>query len=585
MQMLRISLYIAFGCSGLLLQGRSAHAQQPITGPSTHLEDVKSWFANPALISFQRPSFGTGIKAYHLGLTGGAGTSLTQGFASISAPFVFGRTWGGGLNIQYFNSPVFRQTDFSAALSARIFGFVSVGGQVTGLNIAYNHDNFELDQTGDPVFQEGYGKMAISSSVGMYAQPADFIGFSFGMRNLNEPNLSLVGDDVKEPRELFAGLALVQGVFRSSFEIIRGRYDTEGMFFLEAFSGTGNYVRAGSNHRFDQGSLEGQLHIAGPLTVNYQYTLPLSSTLIGPSNGSHMFSVIFNFNRLSRLPDPVSPPVNTITFDRPLVSANLESRVYLSTSADSLTIYEKNISRVIDPRVSDEALANVSLHDVGEDAAYPTKPAGPVSGRIEFEDLISAEYNSFIQSMGGDRTKGITIIADTADIRRARALHDHIAGEIQAPVEVETTAFATGGDAQLYGTPLSRQQLPVDEKTILLEPEELTINLSAPVGEDSAGSWMMTIRDRQDRPVRTFAGTGQIPPVLSWDWRNEAGDIIEPGRYTCQLFRENTGGLSGTSNRQTLYVKKIERTITIHVTGDRGMLPADPDRIQILIKQ
>lgn len=589
-----LSICIAFSFAGLLWLYKPVNAQQQIMGTSTHPHDIKSLFANPALISFQQPRFGTGIKAYHAGLTDAAGSPLTQGFATLSTPFIFGDHLGAGVNIQYFNSPIFKRANFSLATSVRLFRYVSIGGQITGLNITYNSENFELEDRYDPVFQEGLGKTTLNSSIGLYSQPANYLSLSLGIRSLNEPNISLIGSDVKEPREYYAGLSLVHGAYRSSFEIIRGRHDLDGMFYFEAFSGTGDYVRAGSNYYLDQGIAEGQLHITGPLSVNYQFTLPFS-TLLGPSRGSHMFSLIFEFNRVSRIPDRVTPPRSRMTLEQPEIIPDVKRRVYISPENDTLKIFQKEINREIDPGMSDEILANVSLYDLSEPdssflteyTGYPAEQYISVPDQVESGELISREYNRFLQNIGRGNLGVISVITDTSHIMRAAGLRSRILHEArmsEEDVPLGVLRFESDEDSLMYYTPVQRDQIPPFEQITITEPQELKLNLYSSTRTTPARSWRLAIKDSEEVLVRTLSGSGDIPSELTWDWLDESGNIIAPGIYFCRLYWETEGGSTQTSGERALYVQMIHRNVTIRVTDNPAMIPVHPDRIRILIK-
>ncbi|MEX0686883.1 MAG: type IX secretion system membrane protein PorP/SprF [Balneolales bacterium] len=569
-------------------------AQQQIMGPSTHMTDIKSLFANPALVSSQRPRFGTGIQAYHIGLVDGSGIPLTQGFATVSTPTVFGKNMGAGLNIQYFNSPIYRRTHFGLAASTRIFRYISLGGQVSGMNISYNRDNFDLVDPNDPVFMNGTGKTVLNSTAGLFSQPFEFLGLALGVRNLNEPNISLIGSDVKEPREFFGGLSLKQGLFRGSFELIKGRNNLDGMLHLEIHSARGNYVRAGGNHKLDQGFLEGQVHVSGPLSLNYQYTLPISSVL-GPSLGSHMFSLLFEFRRVSKLPASVSPPRNRAAFERPLYPLNLEGRVFITSEDDYLRIFEKHITRHIDPGVSDQALANVSLYDMGVfdssfvdgQISYPTEQIVPVPSQIQFQNLISSEYTKFIQDIGRGEHKGVSVISEQKHMMRAAGLHNRIQREGQNHsdrVMVETPIFNSRSDSLLFRTPAQRNRLATYEELTLLEPKTLRLSLYTSELIATVLSWKLIITNQDDEIIKAFNGSGEIPSDLNWDWMNDHGEIITPGVYTYQLSWNAADGVTHLSNQRKLFVQKTQRKITLQITDDPDKMPTQPDQIRILIK-
>src|SRR5690606_11041013 len=115
--------------------------------------------------------------------------------------------------------------------------------------------------------------------------------------------------------------------------------------------------------QFGAATFEGQLHVGGPLSVNYAYDLP--TNLLGTSSGSHRFTVVYEFGRVPEVVerDLPTPLVLESRYDDPQV--DLKPHVWVAATERRLQVLEQSIVREVRPDVPEAALAGLTLADVG----------------------------------------------------------------------------------------------------------------------------------------------------------------------------------------------------------------------------
>jgi len=570
-------------------------AQQPIYGPSTSTVDPKSIFANPSLLSFQRPKLAIGVKGYHLGFLDESGIPLKQGYLTLSYPFIFRDMIGAGIGVQYFDSPIYSRSFYSANVAARLFRFISVGASLSAFHISYDESKFNLEHPNDPVFAGGTSKTTINSTFGVFAQPFEFLGVGIGVRNLTKPNLSLIGDDVNLDSEFFIGATYTHGPFKGTLELFNQEHGLDGRVYFELFSSHGNFLRTGSNVRLDNMHIEAQMHVSGPFSVGYNYELPMSE-ILGQSGGSHMLSVIFEFDRLPSLPDRVRPPTYQLSFQEPSVNPKIEPRIYALSEINYLRFYEKQIHREIDEDIPDESVRTLSEYDMGtidnvfREFQYPYQKdrVAPVPEEVEFTTAMSPRYQEMLDQLGiiPRMRHPVSIVADDDHLMKAFGIHNILRETDTSPddIRVGTPRFDTSQDSIKFYTRVDRNTIIPYEDIVILVPDSTIINLYPAYINPTVRHWTMVIENSDFQPIKQFSGTGQIPESIVWDWHNDADMLIEPDVYSYFLRWEDTQGVVRESDRRNIYVQKFLRKITIEVTRDGGKIPDLPDRINLIIK-
>jgi len=572
-------------------------SQELLLGPSTGTMDSKSVFANPAVMSFQNSHVAMGLKGYHLGFFDESGIGYRQGYISYVLPRVFGSRFGSGVNIQYFDSPIFRRSQTGAGVSYRILNNLSAGAHISMYHLGYNRDNFTGFDFDDPVFSDGFSRFTFNSAAGIYFRPLPEIELAVGARNLNEPNLSLSSDNITEPRQLFGGVSYRHRMLKGTFELINGRYGVEPHLHAEFFSTQGFYVRSGVNLNFDNAYLEAQAHVGAGYSVNYQFDLPINE-FAGNSSGSHMFSVVYEFNRMPSLPDRVSAPAHFPDLDRAAPQARFPGDVFLSSQTDHVIHYQKEIIRSIDENtILPEELSHLSQYDISstgddprvQDLPYIDKgqPSDvPIPETVDMPTSISPQYREalsyIISQLEQDEFKNLKIKANPGSEMRAAGVRNHIRDESGEPLTVEQLSITSEADSVLLKTPADIASIR-DEQIAIMDPEAAKIH-TIQTHQVNIRNWELRISDTEDTIVHTISGASVIPEIIEWDWRLNNGEWVEPGVYNYQLYWTSADGSSYQSNRRSLYVQKILRRITIDITKDLNRILEDPDSIQMILK-
>lgn len=561
-----------------------ATAQELILGPVTGLDDAKSLQANPALITFQRPKIALGAKAYHIGLGGGGGVPLRQGFFTASSPYLFLDRIGMSGHVQYFDSPIFNRVMGGVSASGEVLRWLSLGASVSALNISYNRDEFVGVDPDNPVFANGTGQTTVSLGLGAYLEPIRGLSFAVGGRHLNSPNLSLTGDpDGAEDPQLYGGIAYTLGPVRARAEAQTGRYGVETIVAVEAYSTGGSFFRLGANPTGTLGQVEGQLYVGGPLSVNYSYELPFSD-LTGASTGTHQFTVVFEFGRTPALPDEVRPPSVPLAAERQEITPAFQPKVHLAASDSYVQNLQQRIVRTFDEDVPREALSQLAREDVGQiDSTFsqvrrPTAvdpvPTRDLPETIDFADLLSEEYleavdrlETVLAARPGQR---LSITGEDEEIIKAIGLRNRVlAGE---RVPSDQVRVDRGGPR----TPVDIDDLPLEEELVMVLPRFTRLFPIASYQEGAISNWELNVRDSDDRVVRQFGGTGVIPEQVHWEWDDEQGTPLDAGVYRYALSWDDVNGNTYQSNERTFYVRQVVRTITIDVTRDADRALQEP---------
>lgn len=574
----------------------NGYGQNLLLGPSTSIMDSKSIFANPALISFQNPHFALGAKTYHTGFFDNSQFDYNQGFFNLSTPRMWGTRFGAGLNVQYFDSPIFKRGQFGGAASVQLFGRVALGANVSLLQIGYNRDNFVDFDFNDPVFADGTSKFELNSSLGIYARPISDVEIAVGARNLNEPDLSLVGGGAVEPMEIFGALSYNFGLLKGTFELVQGgRHDLESNVHLEAYSTQGYYARLGSNSNFDSGYLEAQARLFGGFSLNYQYELPINE-FSGNSNGSHLFSVIFEFNRVPALPERRRPSSILPAVERSNLTPEMPSEIVLNSDTDHLKIYEINLVRRVDEStVTEEDLKSLSAYDIGKLEEEPeleripydnrTMSEAPIPETVGIDVPISGQYVETLEKLqsvlSDELIDQLQILIEPGDEIRAAGLRNEIRDSESLPVFVANIEIPEE-DSVLFSTPVTEDLLR-DDQIIRVMPTMAKIRPIVVTPVD-VQSWTLLIYDIEDNLVRRIDQNSSLPEFIEWDWLDNNNQLIEPGVYFYNIEWTSSEGMSGVSRERKLYVQKIDRKITIDITKDLDRIVPNPDSIDIILK-
>ncbi len=570
-------------------------SQDFIIGPATSTLDTKALLANPALISFQRPQVALGIKTHYSGFSDDSGSGFNQGYFVASIPGIRGSRFGAGVHAQYFNSPVFTRSQLSASFSARLWHRVSFGATGSLYHIGYNRDNFVDFDFGDPVFQNGFSRNTFNSAAGIYARPVSSVEMAIGARNLNEPDISLSGSGVKEPLEFFGALSYRYDIFKGTVELVSGRYDLDTRMHIEAFSTEGYFARMGTNMSFDRGYIEAQMHVYGGVSINYQFELPFNDVL-PETYGSHMFSLVYEFNRVPPLPQRRTAGVVMPEVVRTRTEAVLPSAIVLTSTTDHLEYTNVTLTRRVDTTtVTEEDLKHLTAYDIGNlerQQDYFRMPyssrrpeTAPLPAGATPEPVITDHYRhtlDFIRDHILSRDRVVELVVEDGTQVRASGIREQFRRQSGRDIPVSVAYQSAISDSAKHATMVSPEIL-MDQHMVVLTPETARIR-PVKAADASVSEWALRIYDGNDQAVNEILSSSDLPEIIEWDWHLDDGTIIPPGLYTYRLYWADDNGFWKESRKRYLYVQKITRNITIDITKDLEKIHSDPDRIELILK-
>ncbi|MFQ5602572.1 MAG: type IX secretion system membrane protein PorP/SprF [bacterium] len=592
----KIKLSIVFILLFEMSLANPGRAQNMISANPAELIDFKSVFVNPAILSFQNAHAAMGGKLFHLGFVENQLQTFRQGFVSLALPFGIDDFTGIGIQAQYFNTPLFSQSNISFAAARRFHRILSLGVKLNVFNKSFNRDNFNLVEADDPVFANGTTKWNATFGAGLSVIPYPFLRLGVGIDHINRANVSLINDNVYEPFKSYFGVVLTFGALRAAFSATHA----EGQFHPETSIGSAfahaGYFMLGFNDKAVQ--VEGQLRITGPLSINYRYDYTLfDGQSVG--NGSHQITLIHEFDRKPALPEIKVPEEFLLRFeppDKPLVE---ESKFYIYPSLDKLEIIHKKLTRFIDPNVNQGALSQLSAADIGVLDSTKTETYLPfVKDTVDQAILpdpqelsLSGNYRAFIEKISEDlkinKSLKTQIFTPGESMSRAVGLREFLQIDSTAAKQVAFlhTTYKSKQDSLRAAEKLGQRFIQPRESLLLLSHNSTTFSI-IPVSQiHFAQSWRFIIENKRGEKVRIFQGIGMPPDQIVWDWKTAEGELVSPGTYHFYMIWQDNQQTQHTSEKYNLFVQKIIRNITIEVTNKPKPTGVDADEINIILKK
>ncbi len=569
-------------------------AQNLLVANPAEVKDFRAGFANPGIIVFQDAHAALGGKVYHLGFASEASTPFRQGYVSLALPTGISQAMGLGLQAQYFNTPLYSQSNLSFVIARRWrhrFGF---GVRFNLFSRSYNSENFDLVDADDPVFRNGTTQWAGTFGAGVSVLPLPFLSLGIGIDHINRANISLAGDDVYQPLQAHIGGTLdfgpLQATFRTFYE--DGRW-LPGASVSTAFRHQGYAMLGYSENTFQA---EGQLRISGPLSLNYNYEYTLFDGE-GVGQGSHAVTLIHEFDRRPNLPKFEIPEDFRAQFEPPDHGMNDDTDFYVYSVVDKLEIIEKKLTRVIDPQVTPDQLAELTVHELGvldstlNENVTPYE-AAPIDLRqipATLDATLSEKYLTFIREVSEEiNDKGVAtrVITPKQSYLRAAGLrrYFHVDSLGSGRLAFMEPVYKSRRDSLYAIQKLGDRRIKPFESWLTLSPAATTFEIT-PVAKVASRQWRLIISDRQGQEVRRFEGKGRPMAELQWDWRTARGEIVQPGVYSYALHWQDNSGEWQETDKKYISVQKLMRNIRIEVTHKPKDSGVEADEIDIILKR
>lgn len=571
-------------------------AQNMVVANPAEMTDFRSSFVNPSALAFQTSHAALGGKLFHLGFSDGQTSPFRLGYVSLALPEGVGTNMGLGLQAQYFDSPLYLQSNISFVLSKRIKHIYSVGLRFNIFSRSYNRDNFDLVDPDDPVFRNGVTKWAGTFGAGVSMFPLPFLSLGIGIDHINRANISLNNDSVFQPLAFYGGANLNLGMFMASFS---AQYE-DGRWLPKTSFGTSIRKQGYAMLGYDQNSfqVEGQWRIGGPLSANYTYEFTIFDNEATGSMGSHALTLIHEFDHQDDLPKFEMPDEFRADFQAPQKELKVKPKFYVYSIVEKLEIIDKKLRRVISSEVTPEQLQQVTRRELGlldstsKEQHIPYEEENIDLAKIPamMDATISDGYRNFLKKMSDDineKSVKAKVVTSKGSYLRAAGLRQHFRVE---PSKAEGLEFLE----PVYDSPLDSMQANSKLAGRMLQPYETMTTLSAPsttfkispISEmEQPRKWWLKVRNASDQEIKSFEGVGMPTDELRWDWRDRMGNLIVPGVYTYVLEWQDANNHVFMTQPKYISVQKLIRNITIEVTSKPKDTGVDADEIEIILKE
>jgi hypothetical protein len=80
--------------------------------------------------------------------------------------------------------------------------------------------------------------------------------------------------------------------------------------------------------------------------------------------------------------------------------------------------------------------------------------------------------------------------------------------------------------------------------------------------------WVVAIKNDKGEVVRTYKGKDRLPEQMSWDWRNEWGELVLPGQYSCSLMVRSMTGQERSASTLPINVTRLNRSVYLKFTQE-----------------
>ncbi|MCZ6819089.1 MAG: type IX secretion system membrane protein PorP/SprF [Calditrichaeota bacterium] len=577
----------------LVLAQGTAFGQNLVVANPAEMRDFRSAFVNPAVISFQDAHAALGGKMYHLGFVDGDSNPFRQGYVSLGLPFAISNQMGLGLQAQYFDSPLYSQSNISFMISRRIQHIYAIGIRFNLFSRSFNRDNFDLVDPDDPVFRNGTTVWAGTFGAGVSLFPWPFLSLGIGLDHINRANISLANEDVNQPFTAYFGAALTVGTLQASLSTYYEDQRWTPRLSLSTRVMNSGYALLGVS---ENGLMaEGQFRISGPLSLNYNYEYTIFDSE-GIGQGSHALTLIHEFDRQRNLPKFEVPEEFKVQFVPPDQSMREDTQFYVYSIVNKMEIIEKKLTRKIDPSITREQLAQLSLYELGMLDSMRAEYVTPYDETPIDLGLIPAtldanltkEYEDFVRDVSRNINENevpTRVIASKETYLRAAGLRkyfdvDSVNSDKLAFVE---PVYRSRRDSLRANEKLGNRPIKLHETLFSLSPSSTTFQITPISDIDIPKTWQLVIKDNNDREVRSFTGAGMPLAELRWHWHDASDRLIKSGVYSYHLEWRDRNDKVHKTHKKYITVQRLLRNITIEVTGKRKDT-GDADEINIILK-
>ncbi|MCI0495747.1 type IX secretion system membrane protein PorP/SprF [candidate division KSB1 bacterium] len=507
---------------------------------------------NPAVVSFQYAQASLGLKIFHYGFLPDQNLGIQQTHINGSFPFYlpYGLAIGGDL--RYFSAGIYSEFNSAIMVSRKILDRLAIGVKLGLGRYGFAKQDFKLVDANDPLLLGNLGKTILNFGIGAYWNPGKWC-VGLALDHLNQPDIGRK-TNANLPQELSAAVAYDLGKIMPALLI-----QNDGTWIRFGVAISAKYQQFGlirlSYESTMPFKIEAQFNLSRDNSLQYGFDLP-QQDMSTVSMGSHelIFSHIFD-----RGPEIEQPKI--------------------LMSADTLKIYEETIVRYMDKEIAPNEIIGIPelvpeyLEATGKYRDLLIIPTGHLSP-YETAQIRLKRYDRFAKEIQWrvkqNPAMQLILHANESTLADARGMKQYLSQKgISNPDEIGLAKRMTSGKTRLEGFEPGFQQ--VTRNNPVCSTEKLGITFVVPGKTRQVKEWEMSIMNSQNEVVKTFKGTDKLPDLLDWDWKNNWGEFVSPGKYICSLNILGMSGLKKTANSEPIKVVRLNRIISLRFSQEHPL--------------
>jgi hypothetical protein len=569
--------------------------QDYFTVDPANLYDWRSTLLNPSIGSYQNGAIEAGYKMLHLGFVDNDGAALKSGYLALNLPRRLFADLNFGVQSVFFSTPLFRETEFGVSLSRRFFHYVSFGAGLRIRGLSYQADNFDLVDPDDPVFADGGSTWQPDLNLSMTIAPWTSFVIGAAVHHLNTPSVSLVGSSVTLEPAISVGIAFNLGKVALHSSGRQVQNETRPSGFLQFHNEEIGYFQAGYEER--SAWLRSRVRVVGAFSMGYGFGYTFGE-LQGLSSGSHEAFLVYEFDRFQSIPGLELPPTQIDLFSPPMSRIDVVPEYAVLANTEAVDIFSKVLTREFDDELDPKTISKLSEYHVGVLDSSLTERVLPFEfhkvaledSSLRMRETYSSSYRSSLAKLRKDLQSSpsdVYIVAPETHQNRALALGNYIREIVNLEdneLSVNQAHFLSVIDSLRLEKAVNPDTLTFVEELLILRPRMITFSIYDVEATESIPEWQLVVENSDGIPVFASSLEQHSGDQIQWDWKSDAGQVIEPGFYRYYITWGEFGKKMRSPSRQ-IYARKLQRNIHVKITREYETPTEKPDNIAVILNK
>ncbi|MCK5740297.1 type IX secretion system membrane protein PorP/SprF, partial [bacterium] len=320
------------------VSGAFAFSQFSVDANPAEYFNPRAAFTNPGIIMDQRYQIHGGVRMFHLGFEPGNSNAFRQTMLNFVQPYSIAPRWGYAINVTSLSIPSITQNELSLAIARKITDVFTLGASGSFLTQSiteFEYDNVEVP--GDPALH-GPLQLDMTWGAGLFVGPVNNFSFGLGVHYLNEPDISVMGDNFPLKVKFDVGMCYTFKSFTPSFSL---NYSNKQTFYRVGVYGRRESVGIiGLFYGTDQISIEGELDLFdNRVALGYRFDYQINE-IHSVSSGSHQLGFTYRLAEPDHIVFQISSDLNRMILYEDHLTIDIDSAV---TRKDLARMKEYNL--------------------------------------------------------------------------------------------------------------------------------------------------------------------------------------------------------------------------------------------------